>query len=198
MKCALKFAIFAIFVSSMMIVSGSLLREAQAAEPVTKAQLLEIAGDVMVNHGTGFVVAKPGMALAPGARVLLFVGGQVKLAYSASCQIAVTAPGTFVVANAVPCPVGSTSQPQWTTQVVADVHGATEGWGASIEAAPDLAVTPEAAPAGGFSSIAIVAGGAAAAALVGVAVGSGGGGSDDEGAGSSASTSSSSPQPASP
>lgn len=49
------------------------------------AQVTSASGRVMINRGTEYVPAKPGMPLEPGDRVVVLEGGSVQYAYTDGC-----------------------------------------------------------------------------------------------------------------
>jgi hypothetical protein len=58
---------------------------AQTAAPLQVASLGPVSGKVMINKGKGFVAARPGIALAPGDRVIALNGSTAAIVYPNGC-----------------------------------------------------------------------------------------------------------------
>lgn len=63
---------------------------AVAAERIVVAALGDVNGRVMVNKGTGYVPAKPGMPVGLGDRVITLDGASAKIVYTEGCVTELT------------------------------------------------------------------------------------------------------------
>lgn len=71
------------------------------------ATLSNVQGKVLVNKGTGFVEAQPGMEIAPGDRVLVQPGGSAQVTYPNGAVGSLQPGGIFTLpATPPPVPVG--------------------------------------------------------------------------------------------
>lgn len=75
-KCAVTF----------LAASAALVSQAAMAAPaVAPVKLTQVQGDVMVNNGTRFVKAVPGLEIKPGAKIVTAKSSNVSLVYQNGC-----------------------------------------------------------------------------------------------------------------
>jgi hypothetical protein len=84
--------------------------QAGAADAVAVATLSEVQGVALINQGSDFVTAKPGMALRQGDRLMAMEGGTAVLTYADGCKFNVADNQVFTVGSANSCTAGTLSQ----------------------------------------------------------------------------------------
>jgi len=75
------------------------------------ATVSNIAGNVSVNRGSGFVAVADGASINPGDRLFVPAGGTAHVAFSATCVVSIPAGQTFTVPAEPPCLPGGGLDP---------------------------------------------------------------------------------------
>ena len=77
------------------------------ATSITMAQVAEVSGKVLINHGKGFTQAVGNISLKSGDAVFIGDNSAVTIAYGdAKCSVTYTTPQTFNVPAKAPCSEG--------------------------------------------------------------------------------------------
>ncbi len=71
------------------------------------AQVQTFQGKVLVNQGKGYNLAKIGLTLKPGDKILISNESSAIVAYENGCQVSISEPKVLIVTKAAPCPAGA-------------------------------------------------------------------------------------------